>query len=72
MAKATIWPATDAQSRKRGEQIGLEVEGMHNLANGNNMTIGHVLECVPHPDSDHLNVCKVEVKPGEDVYKRQG
>ena len=45
--------------------IGLEVEGMHNLANGNNMTIGHVLECVPHPDSDHLNVCKVEVKPGK-------
>ena len=45
--------------------IGLEVEGMHNLTNGNNMTIGHVLECVPHPDSDHLNVCKVEVKPGE-------
>lgn len=45
--------------------IGLEIEGMHNLANGNNMTIGHVLECVPHPDSDHLNVCKVEVKPGE-------
>ena len=45
--------------------IGLEVEGMRNLANGNNMTIGHVLECVPHPDSDHLNVCKVEVKPGE-------
>lgn len=45
--------------------IGLEVEGMHNLANGNNMTIGYVLECVPHPDSDHLNVCKVEVKPGE-------
>lgn len=45
--------------------IGLEVEGMHNLTNGNNMTIGHVLECVPHPDSDHLNICKVEVKPGE-------
>ena len=45
--------------------IGLEVEGMHNLTNGNNMTIGYVLECVPHPDSDHLNICKVEVKPGE-------
>lgn len=45
--------------------IGLEVEGMHNLANGNNMTIGHVLECVPHPDSDHLNVCQVEVRQGE-------
>ena len=45
--------------------IGLEVEGMHLLARGNNMTIGHVLECVPHPDSDHLNVCQVEVRPGE-------
>lgn len=45
--------------------IGLEVEGMHPLAKGNNMTIGKVLECVPHPDSDHLNVCQVEVRPGE-------
>lgn len=45
--------------------IGLEVEGMHPLAKGNNMTIGHILECVPHPDSDHLNVCQVEVRPGE-------
>ncbi len=44
--------------------VGLEVEGMHQLARGNNMTIGHVLECVPHPDSDHLKVCQVEVKPG--------
>lgn len=45
--------------------IGLEVEGMHALARGNNMTIGFVKECVPHPDSDHLNVCQVEVRPGE-------
>ncbi len=45
--------------------IGLEVEGMHDLVKGNNMTIGHVLECVPHPDSDHLNVCQVEVRQGE-------
>lgn len=45
--------------------IGLEVEGMHALAQGNNMTIGKVLECVPHPDSDHLHVCQVEVRPGE-------
>jgi len=45
--------------------IGLEVEGMHPLARGNNMTIGYVKECVPHPDSDHLNVCQVEVRSGE-------
>lgn len=45
--------------------IGLEVEGMHPFARGNNMTIGYVKECVAHPDSDHLHVCQVEVRPGE-------
>ena len=39
--------------------IGLEVEGMHSLANGNNMTIGYVKEFIDHPDIDHLHVCKV-------------
>ncbi len=29
MAKATIWAATDAQSRKRGEQIGLDTLVVH-------------------------------------------
>lgn len=45
--------------------IGLEVEGMHPFARGNNMTIGYVKECIPHPDSDHLHVCQVEVRPDE-------
>ena len=27
----------------------------------NNLVVGHVLECVMHPDSDHLHVCKVDV-----------
>lgn len=45
--------------------IGLEVEGIHELTKGNNMTIGFVKECVAHPDSDHLNVCQVEVRPNE-------
>lgn len=26
-----------------------------------NLVIGKVVECVPHPDSDHLHVCKVDV-----------
>ena len=26
-----------------------------------NLVVGKVLECRPHPDSDHLNVCKVDV-----------
>lgn len=45
--------------------VGLEVEGMHTLTRGNNLVIGLVKEAYPHPDSDHLNVCKVEIKPGE-------
>lgn len=45
--------------------VGLEVEGLHQLARGNNMTIGYVKECQLHPDSDHLKVCQVEVRPGE-------
>ena len=26
-----------------------------------NLVVGKVLECHPHPDSDHLNICKVDV-----------
>ena len=26
-----------------------------------NLVIGKVIECNPHPDSDHLNVCKVDI-----------
>ena len=29
MAKAANWPVTDAQSRKRGEQIGLDILVVH-------------------------------------------
>lgn len=30
-----------------------------------NLVVGKVLECKPHPDSDHLNICKVDV--GTDI-----
>lgn len=30
-----------------------------------NLVIGEVLECVEHPDSDHLHVCQVNVGSGE-------
>lgn len=30
-----------------------------------NLVIGKVLECVDHPDSDHLHICQVEVSEGE-------
>ncbi len=27
----------------------------------NNLTVGEVVECVNHPDSDHLNICQVNI-----------
>lgn len=42
-----------------------EVEEKYPLTTANNMMIGKVLECVDHPDSDHLHVCQVELKDGE-------
>ena len=32
-----------------------------------NLVIGQVIECSPHPDSDHLNVCKVNI--GKEVIQ---
>ena len=38
-----------------------EVEGVTKVVSGTNLVVGEVLECVDHPDSDHLHVCKVNV-----------
>ena len=40
---------------------GDEVEEIKKLASGSNLVIGHVLECVAHPNSDHLHVLKVDL-----------
>lgn len=40
---------------------GLEVEGIERMSAGTNLTIGKVLTCVDHPDSDHLHVCQVDL-----------
>ncbi len=40
----------------------VEIEQVIKLANATNLTIGYVEECEDHPDSDHLHVCKVNVK----------
>ena len=42
-----------------------EIESYKKIVSATNLTVGFVLECVPHPDSDHLHVCKVEVRPGQ-------
>ena len=38
---------------------GLEVEGIEYGSTATNLVIGEVVECIPHPDSDHLHVCQV-------------
>ncbi len=40
---------------------GIEVEEISTLASGTNLVIGHILKCVPHPDSDHLHVLDVDL-----------
>ena len=41
--------------------IGNEYDSVEKLIPATNLVIGKVLECVDHPDSDHLHVCKVDV-----------
>lgn len=42
---------------------GVEVEEVYPLASGTDLVIGQISECVPHPDSDHLHVLKVNMGP---------
>ncbi len=41
-------------------KAGINIEGVytHQI---DNLVIGEVVECVDHPDSDHLHVCKVDI-----------
>lgn len=44
---------------------GIEVEGVESPAEGlKKIVVGEVKECVPHPNSDHLSICQVDI--GED------
>ena len=42
-------------------KAGFEVEEITRLGQGTNLVVGKVLECVPHPDSDHLHVTKTDI-----------
>ncbi len=41
--------------------VGNEYDSAGNLINATNLVIGEVKECIPHPDSDHLHICQVDV-----------
>ncbi len=41
---------------------GLEVESVQSLSEGfDHLVVGHILQKAPHPDSDHLTLCRVDV-----------
>lgn len=42
--------------------VGNEYDSCGKLLDCSTLVIGEVLECSDHPDSDHLHVCKVDVK----------
>lgn len=41
--------------------VGNEYDYASSLINCSNLIIGEVTECIDHPDSDHLHVCKVNI-----------
>lgn len=41
--------------------VGNEYDFAGSLINCTNLTVGKVIECTDHPDSDHLHVCKVDI-----------
>ena len=46
--------------------IGLEVEGVESQGKAlEKFVVAHVVSAEPHPNSDHLNVCKVDAGTGE-------
>lgn len=55
----TTEPAALAEKITR---TGIEVAGVTQMSAGlKKIVVGHILSCEPHPDSDHLNICQVDV-----------
>lgn len=42
-------------------KLGNEYDSITKLASGTNLTIGEVISCENHPESDHLHICKVDI-----------
>lgn len=47
--------------------VGNEYDSINEVCPANNLVIGKVLTKRPHPDSDHLNICEVDL--GDGVYQ---
>ena len=42
-------------------RVGNEYDSASNSINATKLVIGQITECEPHPDSDHLHLCKVNI-----------
>ena len=42
-------------------RVGNEYDSAGKLINATRLVIGEIIECVEHPDSDHLHLCKVNI-----------
>ena len=59
-------PVTPAEYESRMIMTGTGVEGIEDLGEKlQNVVVGKVLTCEPHPNSDHLHVCTVDVGQAE-------
>ena len=62
LRELTPYAGTLEDLSHRLTMLGLEVEEViEPFAGLNSMVVGHVVECEPHPESDHLSVCRVDV-----------
>lgn len=63
------WVSNDLNAEQLSDMItmaGLEVDSIGPVADDfNKVIVGKVLECVEHPDSDHMHVTKVDLGNGE-------
>ena len=42
-------------------RVGNEYDSAEKMINATKLVIGEIIECVDHPDSDHLHLCKVNI-----------
>ncbi|MAY22986.1 MAG: phenylalanine--tRNA ligase subunit beta [Flavobacteriaceae bacterium] len=63
------WPAD--QTAELLTDLGLEVEGIEEFTSVKGglkgVVVGHVLECIPHPNADRLKLTKVDIGDGNPV-----
>ncbi len=58
----SIYQVTPKELADKMSVTGIEVEGITVPEEGlKKIVVGEVMECVPHPDSDHLSICQVDI-----------